>query len=134
MNEALPVKEELSLWTFTDRLTGYVSLAVNLKFTPASKLAGLFRRIESFYGVPIVAVIPDKQKNIVNAIKTYDSNIPHVYCQYHFLKHVVEPIASKDSHLKTQPKKAVKELSIMSIASLSIKRPILTFLPYLRRT
>jgi hypothetical protein len=58
-------------------------------------------------------VISDKQANIVNAVKAFNPTIPHVYCQYHFLHHIVEPIASKDSHLKTTFKKAVGRLSIV---------------------
>lgn len=113
LDGAQPVKKEPSLWVFSDRLTGNVLLAKNLDSAPATKLCEIFKGIERIYGVPIVAVISDKQKNIVNAVKYFKSEIPHAYCQYHFLNHVVEPIASKDSHLKKALQKAVRRLSIV---------------------
>jgi len=64
--------------------------------------------------VPIVAVVSDKQKNIVNAIKAFNPEIPHIYCQFHFLKHLIEPVAAKDSYLKTKLKKAIYKFSIVA--------------------
>ncbi len=113
LDGAQPVKNEPSLWVFSDRLTGHVLLARNLDSAPAFRLVDNFKEIETLFSVPIVAVISDKQRNIVNAVKTFKPEIPHVYCQYHFLNHVIEPIASKDSHLKTTLKKAVRQFSIV---------------------
>jgi hypothetical protein len=90
-----------------------VLLARNLESAPASTLRAIFQEIEMLYGVPIVAIISDKQKNIVNSAKQFKPDIPHAYCQYHFLNHVVEPIASKDSHLKKILRKFVGQLSIV---------------------
>ena len=113
LDGAQPVKNEPSLWVFSDRLTGHVLLARNLDSAPASKLQAILEEVEVKYGVPIIAVISDKQKNIVNAVKRFKPEIPHVYCQFHFLNHIIEPIASKDSHLKTILKKAVRAFSIV---------------------
>ena len=113
LDGAQPVKKEPSLWVFSDRLTGNVLLAKNLDSASANVLEKLFGEIESIYGVPIVAVISDKQKNIVNAVKRFNSDISHAYCQFHFLNHVVEPIAAKDSFLKKTLRKAVAKRSII---------------------
>lgn len=113
LDGAQPIKNEPSLWVFSDRLTGHVIAAKYLESAPAPILRSIFEEIKVQYGVPIVAVISDKQRNIVNAVKSLHPEIPHAYCQYHFLKHVVEPIASKDSHLKTTLKKAIRQLSIV---------------------
>ena len=98
---------------FFDRLTENVLLARNLESAPASVLRAIFQEIEVLYGVSIVAIISDKQKNIVNSVKQFKPDVPHAYCQYHFLNHVVEPIASKDSHLKKSLRKSVIKLSII---------------------
>ena len=113
LDGAQPVKNEPSLWVFSDRLTGNVLLARNLESAPASVLRAIFQEIEEIYGVPIIAIISDKQKNIVNSVKQFKPDIPHAYCQYHFLKHIVEPIASKDSHLKKILRKSIMKLSIV---------------------
>jgi len=119
LDGAQPVKNEPSLWIFSDRLTGHILLARNLDSAPASKLQAILAEIEEIYGVPIVAVISDKQKNIVNAVKSFKPEMPHVYCQFHFLNHIIEPIASKDSHLKTILKKAVRAFSIVANSKLA---------------
>ncbi|MHA1281785.1 MAG: hypothetical protein ACTSQP_04695 [Promethearchaeota archaeon] len=75
LDGAQPVKNEPSLWVFSDRLTGHVLLARNLESAPASKLQAIFKEIEDLYGVPIVAVISDKQRNIVNAVKNFNPNL-----------------------------------------------------------
>ncbi len=113
LDGAQPVKNEPSLWIFSDRLTGHVLSAKYLESAPAPVLKVILKEIERQYGVPIAAVISDKQRNIVNAVKSFNPEIPHAFCHYHFLKHVAEPIASKDSHLKTTLKKAVRQFSIV---------------------
>jgi len=117
LDGAQPVKGEPSLWVFSDRLTGHVLLARNLDSAPAPKLLELLKEVEALYGAPIEAVISDKQKNIVNAVKMFRPEIPHAYCQYHFLNHVIEPVAAKDSHLRKELKKAVKKFSIVANSS-----------------
>jgi len=113
LDGAQPVKNEPSLWVFSDRLTGNVLLARNLKSAPASTLCAIFREIETLYNVPIVAILSDKQQNIVNSVKQFKAGIPHAYCQYHFLNHIIEPIASKDSYLIKILRKSVRKLSIV---------------------
>jgi len=113
LDGAQPVKKEPSLWVLSDRLTGNVLLAKNLDTASANVLERLLKEVENLYGVPIVAVISDKQKSIVNAVKQFNPDIPHAYCQFHFLKHVVEPIATKDSFLKKSLRRAVSKLSIV---------------------
>jgi hypothetical protein len=124
LDGAQPIKKEPSLWVFSDRLTGNVLLAINLESAPANVLIDLFRQIEELYGVPIIAVISDKQKNIVNAVKQFKPNLPHAYCQYHFLNHIVEPIIAKDSHLRKTLRKAVRNLSIVQNRKLTDSNPL----------
>jgi hypothetical protein len=76
-------------------------------------LCSIFREIETLYNVPIVAILSDKQRSIVNSVKQFKPDIPHAYCQYHFLNHITESIASKDSHLKKILRKSVKQFSIV---------------------
>jgi len=114
LDGAQSVKNESSLWVFSDHLTGNVLLARNLESAPAFTLCAIFREIEMIYGVPIVAIISDKQKNIVNGVKQFRPDILHAYCPYHFLNHISESIASKDSHLKKTLRKSVRQLSIVN--------------------
>jgi len=124
LDGAQPVKKEPALWVLSDRLTGNVLLAKNLDTAPASVLEKLFEEIESLYGVFIVAVISDKQKNIVNAVKQFNPEIPHAYCHYHFLNHIVKPIAAKDSFLKKSLRKAVSNISIVKNQKYAESNPL----------
>lgn len=124
LDGAQPVKKEPALWVLSDRITGNVLLARNLDTAPASVLEKLFEEIESLYGVSIVAVISDKQKNIVNAVKQFKPEIPHAYCHYHFLNHIVEPIAAKDSSLKKCLRKAVSKVSIVQNQKFAESNPL----------
>jgi len=114
LDGAQPEKGRPALWAFTDRITGRVLATRFLDKASADVLVDIFNEIEKDYEIPIVAVISDKQRNIVKAVKSFKPKIPHVYCQYHFLHHVREPIAAKDSNLLTSIRSVVKELSIVN--------------------
>jgi hypothetical protein len=113
LDGAQPIEGEPTLWIFTDRLTDSVFDARLLERAPAEVLEQIYEQIEQRFGIPIVAVISDKQSNIVNSVKNFNDSIPHAYCQYHFLNHVADPINSKDSHLRTTLKKTVRSLSLV---------------------
>ena len=113
LDGAQPKKGEPALWIFTDRITKHTLYAVLLDIASAPILEQILKDLELKFGVPIKAVISDKQKNIVNAVKQFNAEIPHAFCQYHFLNHVMEPIQAKNSHLATQLKKRVRNFSII---------------------
>ncbi len=101
------------LWIFTDRITKHTIHAELLHTASATILSKIMTSLEKKYGVPIKAVISDKQRNIVNAVKQFNPKIKHAFCQYHFLNHIMEPIQAKDSHIATQMRKAVRKFSIL---------------------
>jgi len=113
LDGAQPKKGRPALWIFSDRMTGNVLLSVMLNSAAAPILKEKIQEIHEKFGVPIKAVISDKQKNIVNAVRDFDPDIPHAYCQYHFLDHVMEPITLRDSHLAKELKKVVRSFSII---------------------
>ena len=113
LDGAQPKKGKPALWVFTDRISSRVLLSELFKTAPAGLLAEKMKNIQDKYNVSIKAVISDKQKNIVNAVKIFNPEIPHAFCQYHFLNHIMEPIVAKDSHLATQLKKEIKKSSII---------------------
>ena len=113
LDGAQPIEGEPALWIFTDRLSDTVLLARLLETAPADILKEVYQEIEDKFEVPIEAVISDKQPNIVNSVKEFHPNIPHVYCQYHFLNHITAPINAKDSHLRSTLKKTVRSFSLV---------------------
>jgi len=113
LDGAQPRKGRPAFWVFTDRITGRILATRYLEVASADILVGIFREIESRYEVPIVGVISDKQASIVKAVKEFNPSIPHAFCQYHFLDHVLEPITAKDSYLLKVLRSAVRSLSIV---------------------
>lgn len=114
LDGAQPKKGSPALWIFTEQLTKRSIKAELLVSASAPVLVSCFKNLEKKFGVPITAVISDKQKNIVNAVKRFNPEVPHVYCQYHFLNHIMGPIQAKDSHIATQIRKHIRMLSIIT--------------------
>ncbi|MHA1369743.1 MAG: hypothetical protein ACTSRA_08535 [Promethearchaeota archaeon] len=113
INGAQPEKGKPALWLFLDLLTGHVLHAAVLSSAPWEVLLDIMKSIEKKHGVQIVAVMSDKQKNIVKAVSKFRRDIPHAFCHYHFLSHVAEPIAAKDSQLQVLLRSSVRRLSVV---------------------
>lgn len=114
LDGAQPKADEPLLWAFSDRLTKNIIYTQYLKTAPADKLCSIYEKIEKTYQVPIEGVISDKQKNIVNSVKIFKPEIPHVFCQFHFLGHIAEPIAAKDTYLLKSLRSKVKKFSLVA--------------------
>ncbi|MFX0100705.1 MAG: hypothetical protein ACFFCS_14110 [Candidatus Hodarchaeota archaeon] len=113
LDGAQPKKGRPAFWVFTDRVSGRILLTRYLEKASTPVLRAIFDEIEKKFGTRIVAVISDKQRSIVNAVKEFNPSVRHAFCQYHFLHHTREPIAAKDSHLLTYLRSKIKSLSIV---------------------
>ncbi|MEX2756981.1 MAG: hypothetical protein Q6365_016495 [Candidatus Sigynarchaeota archaeon] len=113
LDGAQPEKGRPSFWTFLDNVSGKVLHGQMLEKANWEVLVDIFKKIEKDYGIKITGGISDKQANIVKAFQEFRPGIPHGYCQYHFLDHVAEPIAAKDSHLLTRLRSAVRDFSLV---------------------
>ncbi len=113
LDGAQPEKGEASLWVFSDRLTGKVLLVKVYESAPHEALAAAIREIQALYGVPVAAVISDRQENIVLAVQEALPGVPHAFCHYHFLRNVARPVEAKDSSLLTGLRSGVRALSLV---------------------
>jgi hypothetical protein len=59
--------------------------------------------------LPILATISDKQGAVVKALREVWPDVPHQWCQSHYLRHVHEPIYDRDSALKTEMRKTIRQ-------------------------
>lgn len=59
--------------------------------------------------LPILATISDKQGCVVKALREVWPDVPHQWCQSHYLRHVHEPIYDRDSALKTEMRKTIRQ-------------------------
>jgi hypothetical protein len=61
-------------------------------------------------GKPVVLWVSDKQDAFVQAIAAEFPEVPHRYCQNHFLRDVAKPLLQADSHAKVQLRRKVRGL------------------------
>jgi GNAT superfamily N-acetyltransferase len=61
-------------------------------------------------GKPVELWMSDKQDAFVKGIEAEFEDVPHRYCQNHFLRDLAKPMLEKDSHAKVQMRKKVRGL------------------------
>ena len=61
-------------------------------------------------GKPVGLWLSDKQDAFVTGIAAEFPNVPHRYCDNHFLRDVAKPVLEADSHAKVQMRKKVRGL------------------------
>jgi hypothetical protein len=61
-------------------------------------------------GTPVGLWVSDKQDAFVKGIAAEFPDVPHRYCDNHFLRDVAQPVLEADSHVKVQMRKKVRGL------------------------
>ena len=61
-------------------------------------------------GQPVELWMSDKQDAFVKGIKAEFPDVPHRYCDNHFLRDLAKPVTDADSHAKVQMRKKVRGL------------------------
>jgi hypothetical protein len=61
-------------------------------------------------GTPVGLWVSDKQDALVKGIAAVFPDVPHRYCDNHFLRDVAKPVLEADSHAKVQMRKKVRGL------------------------
>jgi hypothetical protein len=69
-------------------------------------------------GTPVGLWVSDKQDAFVTAIAAEFPDVPHRYCDNHFLRDLAKPVLEADSHAKVQMRKKVRGLRTIEQAVL----------------
>jgi hypothetical protein len=69
-------------------------------------------------GTPVGFWMSDKQDAFVKAIAAEFPDVPHRYCDNHFLRDLAQPVLDADSHAKVQMRKKVRGLRTIEQAVL----------------
>jgi hypothetical protein len=69
-------------------------------------------------GLPVGLWVSDKQDAFVTAIAAEFPDVPHRYCDNHFLRDVARPVLEADSHAKVRMRKKVRGLRTIEQAVL----------------
>jgi hypothetical protein len=70
-------------------------------------------------GKPVGLWMSDKQEAFVKAIAAEFPEVPHRYCDNHFLRDLAKPVLEADSHAKVQMRKKVRGLRVIEQAVLA---------------
>jgi hypothetical protein len=73
-------------------------------------------------GKPVALWISDRQDAFVTGIAAEFPDVPHRYCDNHFLRDVAKPVLEADSHTKVQMRKKVRGLRNVEQAVLERQR------------
>ena len=68
---------------------------------------------------PVGLWMSDKQEAFVNGIAAEFPDVPHRYCDNHFLRDLAKPVLEADSHAKVQMRKRVRGLRVIEQAVLA---------------
>ena len=59
-------------------------------------------------GLPVTAIISDKQRGLVPAVAIVFPQAKHSFCQMHYLKNAAEPVAASDQEMKITLRQSVR--------------------------
>lgn len=68
------------------------------------------RQMAEQLGKPVLSWMSDKQDAFVKGIAAEFPQVPHRYCQHHFLRDLAKPVLEQDSHAKVQMRSKIRGL------------------------
>ena len=101
-----------AIWCFTDMISNRILATFQFESLDYQILHETIEKIAKMYNVKIIGWVSDKQNVITACHDTYYPEIPHQYCQYHFLKNTWSHLTSFDSNVFLPLKKAINALYI----------------------
>ena len=101
-----------ALWNFMDLISNRVLATRKFDSLDYKTLHRHIEEICEVYGVKVIGWVSDKQNVIVKCHDEFYSDIPHQYCQYHFLRNTWNHLAALDSNIYMPLKKTITGLYI----------------------
>jgi hypothetical protein len=104
-HEALYVVREL-----TQKRVWFAEPLISATEDEVRRLIKKAKEWAQFLGTPVGLWMSDKQDAFVTGIAAEFPDVPHRYCDNHFLRDVAKPVLEADSHAKVQMRKKVRGL------------------------
>lgn len=101
-----------ALWNFMDLISNRVLATRKFDSLDYKTLHHHIEEICKVYGVKVIGWVSDKQNVITKCHDEYYADIPHQYCQYHFLRNMWNHLAALDSNIYMPLKKTITGLYI----------------------
>jgi hypothetical protein len=100
------------IWCFLDLISGRVLATVKFESLDYKLLHETIKAILKQFSVKVLGWVTDKQNVITACHDAFYTDIPHQYCQFHFLKHLWDHLECLDSVVYLALKKAISGLYI----------------------
>lgn len=101
-----------AIWSFKDIISNRILATYKFESLDYQVLHETIEKIREMYGVKIIGWISDKQNVITACHDLFYHDVPHQYCQYHFLNNIWSHLTSFDSKVYSYLKKTVRGLYI----------------------
>ena len=101
-----------SIWCFMDLISNRILATYKFDMLDYKLLHQTIEDLQQFYGVKTIGWVSDKQNLITKCHDTFYHEIPHQYCQYHFLRNIWDHLEALDSNTYLSLKKTVNSLDI----------------------
>jgi len=96
------------LWIVREVQTDTILVAAWLERVDHETLQMLLKPVQNL-DMPILCTLSDKQSSVKKALESLWPEIPHQWCQYHYLGNLARPAYDYDSALKTEMRKTIRE-------------------------
>jgi hypothetical protein len=117
-----PEKGHETLYVVRELTQKRVWFAAPLISATADEVRRLIARAKQWaesLGKPVALWLSDKQDAFVTGIAAEFPDVPHRYCDNHFLRDLAQPVTDADSHAKVQMRKKVRGLRTIEQAVLA---------------
>ena len=108
-----------SIWCFMDLVSNRILATRKFDSLNYEILHDTIEEIVKFYGVKIIGWVSDKQNVIIKCHNTFYLEVPHQYCQYHFLRNTWNHLVAMDSTIYLILRKVINGLYIHSASKSS---------------
>jgi hypothetical protein len=117
-----PEKGHETLYVVRELTRKRIWFAVPLLSATADEVRRLIKKAREWaeaLGKPVALWLSDKQDAFVTGIAAEFPEVPHRYCDNHFLRDVAKPVLEADSHAKVQMRRKVRGLRAIEQAVLA---------------
>ena len=102
-----PQKANTTLYLIREVVSGKILLARVIVNSATQYIAALYYEIKEM-GLPIVGIISDKQASLRLGAREVFPEIPHQYCQFHYLRNISKDFEDNDRRLRKDIRKAFR--------------------------
>lgn len=105
-----PEKGHDTLYLFRDTMSHTTLLTRTVSNSSSQHLVALIDEVKGL-GIPILAVVTDKQHSLVLAVDKALPGTPHQLCQFHFFRNLAQPVMEADRAMKKRIKKTLRGIA-----------------------